>query len=143
MYSTTHLALGLIIGEITGDYTASLIGSLAIDIDHLIPAIRQNNIFNFKKIWLKSKSSKDSSRSYFHSFFSWAFFSLVIMLINFRFGLVFSLAYLGHFLLDALDNSDFYPFYPFKKINIRGFIPYYSRQELIFSLFLFTMFVLL
>lgn len=143
MYSTTHLILGLVIGKVSGDYTASLLGSLIIDIDHLIPAIEERSIFNFKKIWKKTKEYSDSSRSYFHSFFSWGFFSVIVSLIDLKFGLIFSMAYLGHFLLDAIDNSDFYPFYPFKNVNIKGFIPYYSRKELVFSLFLLLIFVIL
>lgn len=143
MYSTTHLALGLIIGKISGDYPAALIGSLAIDIDHLIPAIKQKVSLNFKKFWNKTKDYKDSSRSYLHSIFSWIILSLIIFLIDSRFGLVFSIAYLGHFILDALDNSHFYPFFPIKKFNIKGFIPYYSIKELVFSLALFLIFLLI
>jgi membrane-bound metal-dependent hydrolase YbcI (DUF457 family) len=60
-----------------------------------------------------------------------------------RFALIFAIAYLGHFLLDALDNSDFMPFYPFGKFNIKGFIPYFSKQELVFSLILFLIFIIL
>ena len=142
MYTSTHLALGLIIGKATGDYSAALWGSLIIDVDHLIPAI-EKKIFNFKKLWKRFHSSKDSSRSYFHSIFSWAIVSLVICLIDFNFGIVFSLAYLGHLLLDAIDNSDFFPFYPFKKYNIKGFIPYYSKKELAFSLYLLFIFVII
>jgi membrane-bound metal-dependent hydrolase YbcI (DUF457 family) len=143
MYSTTHLALGLIIGKVTGNYPAAIIGSLAIDIDHLIPIIERRKPFSVKKIWQKSKKHLDSSRSYFHSVFAWIFFSAIFCLIDLQFGIIFSIAYLGHFLLDALDNSTFYPFYPFKKIVILGFIPYYSRKELYFSLALFFVFAII
>lgn len=143
MYGTTHLALGLIIGKITGDYQASIIGSLLIDIDHLIPSLQKKNRVSLKEFWEKTKDSKDSSRSYFHSIFAWIFFSIIVCLIDYRFGLVFSLAYLGHFLLDALDDSPFYPFFPIKRFDIRGFIPYYSKKELVFSLVLFIIFFII
>ncbi len=143
MYSTTHLALGLIIGKISGDYPAALIGSLAIDIDHLIPAIKNKKSFNLKKFWNKTKDYKDSSRSYLHSLFSWFLISLIIFFFDSDFAIIFSIAYLGHFVLDALDNSSFYPFYPFKNFDIKGFIPYYSFRELVFSIFLFVIFLLI
>jgi membrane-bound metal-dependent hydrolase YbcI (DUF457 family) len=143
MYATTHLALGLIIGKISGDYSAALIGSLAIDIDHMFPAFQEKRLFNIKKYWEKSKDYKDSGRSYFHGIFALIFFSVILYFFDPRFALIFAIAYLGHFLLDALDNSDFMPFYPFGKFNIKGFIPYFSKQELVFSLILFLIFIIL
>ncbi len=140
MYITTHLALGLIIGKLSGDYSAALIGSLAIDVDHLFPAIKERRLFNIKEYWRRSRSYKDSNRSYFHGIFALVFFSGILYLFDPRFAIIFAIAYLGHFLLDALDNSDFMPFYPLTKLNIKGFIPYYSKQELLFSLVLFLVF---
>lgn len=142
MYITTHLALGLIIGNISGDYAAALIGSLAIDVDHLFPAAKEKRLFNIKEYWRKSRSYKDSGRSYFHSIFALIFFSVILYFFAPQFAIVFAIAYLGHFILDALDNSDFIPFYPLSKFNIKGFIPYYSKQELIFSLMLFLIFLM-
>lgn len=143
MYGTTHLALGLIIGKITGDYQAAIIGSVIIDIDHLIPVLQKKNRLGLKEFWRKTKDPKDSSRSYFHNIFAWIFFSVMTCLIDHKFGLVFSLAYLGHFLLDALDNSSFYPLFPIKKFDIKGFMPYYSKKELIFSLILLFIFIVI
>jgi len=142
MYGTTHLALGLIIGKLSGNYPAAILGSVIIDIDHFIPFIEKKKNFKLMKFWrdMQKSGPGDSSRSYLHSFFAWAFFSLIICWIDLNFGLIFSLAYLGHFLLDAIDDSDFYPFYPIKKFNIKGFIPYFSRKELFFSLVLFFLF---
>ncbi len=143
MYATTHLALGLIIGKISGDYSAALIGSLAIDIDHLFPAIKEKRFFNIREYWRRSRSYLGGDRSYFHNIFSLLFFSIVLYFFDARFAIVFAIAYLGHFLLDALDNSDFKPFLPLKNVNIKGFIPYYSKQELMFSLVLFFVFIVL
>lgn len=143
MYSTTHLALGLIIGKISGDYSAALIGSLAIDIDHMFPAFQEKRLFNIREYWRRSLSEKDCPRSYFHGIFALIFFSVILYFFDPRFALVFAIAYFGHFVLDALDNSDFMPLYPFSKFNIKGFIPYFSKQELIFSLILFLIFIIL
>lgn len=137
MYATTHLALGLVIGKLTGDYQAALVGSLIMDIDHLAPAIKEKRLFNFKEFWRRSKSSSDSARSFMHGLIPWFLFSAVICFFDLRFGAIFSIAYFGHLLLDTLDDSPFYPFFPNKKINIKGFIPYYSGEELVFSIALF------
>lgn len=143
MYATTHLALGLVIGRLTGDYQAALIGSLIIDIDHLVPAFKEKRIFNFKKLWLLSKSSTDSARSFLHGIFPWIGLSTLICFFDLGFGLVFALGYFGHLLLDALDDSPLFILYPSKKINIKGFIPYFSLEEFIFSVTLFCAYLMI
>ena len=135
--------MGLIIGKLTGDYPSAIIGATAIDLDHLIPFARQKIIFNFKKIWQVTKMSQTSSRGVFHNFFAWVILTGLITLINVPIGLVFGLGYLSHFLLDAIDQDDFYPFYPFKKFNTHGFIAYYSRNEFIFTLLLLVIFFII
>lgn len=143
MYTTAHLAAGLIIGKITGDYPTALISSMAIDVDHLIPYAQQGILFKPKKFWRTTKDPKAGGRSFLHSFWAYAIIVVVICLFNLQVGLVFSLGYLGHFLLDFLDSSDFYPLYPLKKWDIKGFIGYFSKAELIFTLVLFAVYFLL
>jgi membrane-bound metal-dependent hydrolase YbcI (DUF457 family) len=143
MYITSHLTLGLIIGELSGNYTAALLGSLLIDVDHLIPMIEEKSGITLKKIWEKGKQAGETGRSYLHGIFPWILLSSIALLFNFNFALIFSLAYLGHLLLDALDKDDFYPFYPIKRVKIKGFIPYYSRKEFAFNLFLVLILVLI
>lgn len=143
MYSTAHLALGLIIGKATGDYPTAIISSVAIDLDHLIPHAKKGFLFKWGKIWQEAKSAHDSSRSYLHSFFGWAVLSGLICLFDLEIGLIFSLGYLGHFFLDTLDNSDFWPIFPIKKYNVKGFIGYYSKGEFFFTLLLYLIFFLL
>jgi len=133
MYSTAHLAMGLIIGKISGDYPTAIISSTAIDIDHLIPYVKNKIIFNFKEIWKTANSSEDTSRSILHSFFALVILSSVIFLFNVHVGIVFTIGYLSHFLLDALDDSEFYPFFPIKKFNTKGFIGYRSKMELMIT----------
>jgi len=143
MYGTTHLALGLIIGKLSGDYTASLCGSLLIDVDHLIPNWPFKKDLSWSEFWRRTRTSGDSSRVYLHSFFAWIFLSFLLYLFNPGFALIFSIAYLGHFILDMLDDSSFYPFYPIKKFNTKGLIPYFSSTEFIFSLVLFFIFLII
>jgi len=141
MHGVTHLALGLIIGKATGDYPVALAGSLLIDVDHLWPAFRDGELFNLKKFLKRTTSSKDSSRCFFHNIFSWIGLSVLACLIGFHFAWVFSLAYLGHLILDAIDSSPFFPLFPIKRINITGFINYCSKKEIVFSLLLFLIFI--
>ena len=146
MYSSAHLAMGLIIGKITGDYPTAIISSLTIDLDHLIPFARQKAISSFKDFWKATKTSgqpDDTSRNIFHSVFIMGALSLVIAAFNRSVGGVFALGCLGHFLLDACDKDNFYPFYPWKQVNIHGFIKYYSRAELFFTLGLFLIYFLI
>jgi len=137
MYSTSHLAAGLIIGKLTGDYPTAIISAVAIDLDHLIPHVKNKIIFNVKEMLKVAKSTHESSRSYLLSFIAFFALTSLIALFSLKVGLVFGLGYLSHFLLDAIDDDDFYPFFPWKKFNTRGFIGYYSKAELIFTIILF------
>ncbi|PIT94428.1 hypothetical protein COT98_03800 [Candidatus Falkowbacteria bacterium CG10_big_fil_rev_8_21_14_0_10_39_9] len=143
MYSTAHLAAGLIIGKLTGDYPTAIISAVAIDLDHLIPYTQKNILFNLKKILRSAKSTHDSARSYLHSFIVFPLLTGLVMLFNFKVGLVFGLGYLSHFLLDAIDDDDFYPFFPWRNFNTKGFIGYYSRAEFIFTIILFGVYFLI
>ncbi len=143
MYSTAHLAAGLIIGKLTGDYPTAIIGAVAIDLDHLIPYVQKDIIFNLKKILHSAKSTHDSARSYLHSFIAFPILTGLVMLFSFKTGLIFGLGYLSHFLLDAIDDDDFYPLFPWKKFNTRGFIGYYSRAEFVFTIILFGVYFLI
>jgi membrane-bound metal-dependent hydrolase YbcI (DUF457 family) len=134
----THVLVGLIIGRITGDFTTALVGSLVMDLDHAISYFRHGILFKARQL-LKAISHEEDpwgdQRNFLHSIFSWAAISAVILFINFQIGLVFSVAYFFHLVLDALDGADFYPFFPFfKKVVIKGFVKYYSSQEIIFDI---------
>jgi membrane-bound metal-dependent hydrolase YbcI (DUF457 family) len=143
MYSTAHLAMGLILGRLTGDYPTAIISSVAIDVDHLLPYLKEGSLFKIKKIWQGAKKSDDSRRNYLHSFYALPIISGLICLFSWHVGLVFALGYLFHFALDILDDSDFWPFYPSKKWNIRGFIGYYSGAEFMLAGFLYLVFFLM
>ena len=143
MFLLAHLAAGLIIGKLTQNYLVALIAALFVDIDHLIPYIKHKVIFNLKKFWKTITNPKDpygGQRNYLHSIFGFILVSLIVFLFDQRIGIVFSLGYLSHLLLDVLDNSDFYPFYPIKEINIKGPVKYFSKAEFALTLILFIIF---
>lgn len=145
MFISAHIAAGLIIGKITHNYPLALAGALLIDIDHLIPYIKHKIIYNPKKFWKTVTNPLDpygSQRNYLHSFFTWIVISAIAsFLINFNIGLILSISYLSHLILDMLDGSDFYPFYPLK-YNFIGPIKYLSKYEFLFTLFLFVIFLI-
>jgi hypothetical protein len=145
MLFPTHLLAGLIIGKITGDYPTSLIGSVIIDSDHLVAYYRNGILFKFKKFIAATFNRIDQitdARNYFHNAILFMAVAIVAMFINFKIGLVFSLAYFVHLIFDSLDNVNYLPFYPSQKLNFNGPIKYCSLQEFIFSLILFIIFFL-
>jgi len=146
MFIEVHLAAGLILGKLTNNYTLALAGALAIDLDHLIPYINNKVIFDLKRFWKTITDPKDpygNQRNFLHSFIGWIFVSSALIIFNFEIGFIFSLGYLSHLLLDIADGSDFYPFYPLSKINLKGPIKYFSKTEFIIAIILFVIFLIL
>ncbi|MFH0969071.1 MAG: metal-dependent hydrolase [Patescibacteria group bacterium] len=142
----THVLAGLIIGKITGDFPAALAGSLVMDLDHTISYFRHDILFKPCQLFKAISDEADpwgDQRNFLHSIFSWVAISILLLTINFNLGLVFSIAYFFHLVFDALDGADFYPFFPFRKFVIKGFVKYYSKQEIIFDVFLILVFATL
>ncbi len=145
MFFLAHLFAGLIIGKLFGNYLFALIGAVLIDLDHLVPYIKHKIIFNPKTFWKTITNPLDpygNQRSFLHSFFAWIIISAIIFAIDFRIAVVFSLAYLSHLLLDLIDGSDFYPFYPLK-FNVKGPIKYLSKAEFLMTLILLLIFIII
>jgi len=146
MFLPTHLVAGMIIGKLTGDYTTSIIGSVIMDLDHLFSYYRAGFLFNFKKL-LRVATSKINigipQRNIFHNIFFCLVVSAIVMIINFSVGLIFSSAYILHLILDSLDNSSYYPFYPNLKIRLHGPIKYFSKQEVIIVFVLLLIFFII
>jgi membrane-bound metal-dependent hydrolase YbcI (DUF457 family) len=140
----THILAGLIIGQITNDYPTAIIGSLLIDIDHILPHFRHGILFKPRQLFRALTNETDpwdDQRNIVHSFLSWAVVSTLAVSINRQHGITFSLAYFFHLVLDALDKSTFYPFFPSKKFAISGVVRYYSRQEVFFAICLLTVLI--
>ncbi|MCX6823773.1 MAG: metal-dependent hydrolase [candidate division SR1 bacterium] len=147
MTGPTHLAAGLIIGHLTGDYVTAIACSVLIDIDHLVPVIKDGFLFHPKKLWNvmvnpkvirnPKTGKKEDERNYLHSIFTFIVLSAIVLLINVPVGIVFAIAYAVHLTFDMLDKSDYYPFYPIKSVNIQGYIRYCSKGEFLFASGLF------
>lgn len=141
-----HLAAGLIIGKLTGNFSVALIGALVIDLDHVVSYLKHGILFKPRKLF-KAISDQDDpwgdQRGFLHNIFAWVIISALVAAIDLKIGLVFSVAYFSHLLLDALDGAEFYPLFPIKRLNFRGPIQYYSKQEIAFTTFLLFIFLLL
>jgi len=141
----THLIAGLVLGKLTGNYALSVTGALFLDVDHIFSYIKNGILLKPKKLWTVLLSKEDpygDQRFIFHNVLVFILISFIVFLVNQKIGLVFSMAYLSHIILDALDNSDYFPFFPNKKMNIRGPIKYFSKGELIFFCLLIIIFYL-
>ena len=135
----THILLGAIIGKVTGNYTLVIGASVVPDLDHLSSYLKSGVIKNPKTFW-KTITDRDDpygdQRGILHNLIFFTIGSIIIYFLLPKFSLVLILGWLGHIVLDALDKSDYWPFYPSKKLNIRGVIQYASVQELVFFLVL-------
>ena len=142
----THILLGAIIGKATGNYSLAIGASVIPDLDHLSSYIKSGVIRKPKVFWNTITSADDphgDQRGILHNLFFFLILSALFFYFLPKIALVLVLGWLGHIVLDALDKSDYWPFYPNKRINIRGFIKYASIQELVFFLALLIVFLVL
>jgi len=133
-----HLLLGIILGNIFGNYFFFLLGSIFPDIDHIY-IILKNRLWNLKKIKQTIKYEKQFGLKYktplLHSLLGLMIFSSVIYLFNSNGTIYFSTAYFLHLLIDWIDIDEKYLLYPLK-IKFRGFLPIWSRLEKILTIIL-------
>ena len=128
----THLALGGIIGAITGHPILAIAISALIDIDHLGIYYRHNILKSPRLFWQTITTTADpygGQRGYLHSVFGFMVVGMFSLIITPIYALTLILSHLGHLVLDALDSADYWPMYPFKKINFRGPVGFFSKHE--------------
>ena len=142
----THIMAGMVIGKLTGNYSLSIGMAIAPDIDHLFSYAKSGVLFKpvefFKTVFAREDPYGDQ-RYILHNILVFVIISVVVFLINSDVGLIFSLAYFSHIILDALDGSDYFPFFPNKKVNIRGPVNYFSKQEFFILLLLILVYFLI
>jgi membrane-bound metal-dependent hydrolase YbcI (DUF457 family) len=138
--------MGMIIGKVTGNYTAAVASSVLVDLDHIQSYITHGVIFKPKKLWSALTDQVDhwgDQRGVLHNVIFFALVAIFLLALAGTIGQIIVLGYAGHLLLDALDNSDYWPFYPNKRINLKGPIKYGSIQELVFFIGLVLVFFLI
>lgn len=140
----THFMLGMVIGKVTGNYSAAIASSVLPDLDHIQSYVTHGVILRPKKLWKVLTDQVDpwgDQRGIFHNIIFFAITTMFLIVFMGTVGQVIVVGYGGHLLLDALDNSDYWPLYPNKTINFRGPIKYGSFQELLFFIGLVIMYI--
>jgi len=126
-----------------------LVGSIIPDIDHLF-IILKYKLFSWKKL-INAERFEDNygihfKTKYGHSVFGAILVTLPVLMISTKGALYFFIGYIVHLILDWPDQDEKQYLYPFK-IKFRGFLPIFSIQERIFTifliLFLFYLYVIL
>lgn len=139
-----HSIVGITAGNYSGYFWYWFLGSIIPDIDHLWMLYR-HKIFSREKIIdsmrFEEKYGINYKTKYIHSVFGAIIFSAPVFLIDATGGFYFFIAYLGHLLLDWLDQDIKYYLYPLK-IKFRGFLPIWSYPERIFTIFLLILMIL-
>ena len=139
-----HPIIGITLGNYFGYFWFMVLGSIFPDIDHLIIIIRKR-IFSWNKIIdsfrFEQKYNISYKTKYIHSVFGAVMISIPAMVINFNGGLYFLAGYLIHLILDWIDIDEKQYFYPFKK-KFKGFLPIFSKTEVIFTLFLVILMIM-
>jgi membrane-bound metal-dependent hydrolase YbcI (DUF457 family) len=146
MYWGSHLAAGLLIGKLTGDYTPAILGSICPDLDHIYSYARHGFFSSFKK-FIKTATNEDDpyddQRNYLHNLFVAILICVIVAAFDLRVGLVLLISYFVHLLFDAIDHADFFPLFPWRKINLRGPVGYFSWYDILMSLILFGLFIII
>jgi hypothetical protein len=129
-----HLIVGLIPVENNFSWFWFL-GSIFPDVDHIF-IIFKNKIFSLKKltdtIANEEKYGIKYKTKYLHSVLGGIIISAVVFFVNFSGGIYFFLAYILHLTLDFPDKDEKQYFYPLK-LKIKGWLPIFSKTEIIFT----------
>lgn len=136
MTTPTHIAAGVLIGALTGNWAVAILVSVLVDLDHLFSYVKSGVIFSPQKFWRTITDKEDATgdqRNILHNIFIAILISFGIYFIFPSIFLTFACAYFGHLILDTLDTSEYWPLYPSKLITLRGYIDFYSRYEVFFA----------
>ena len=146
MYTPSHLAAGLVIGKLTGDYTTAVVASVFPDTDHLYAFFKHGYFRNWRKFIntvVRQEDPFNDQRNYLNNIFIAIGFWIIVMVINLHVGIVFLVSYFFHLVMDSIDGAEYYPLYSSKRINLKGPIGYFSKYDMAVSIFLLMVFVAL
>ncbi|MBI4441307.1 metal-dependent hydrolase [Candidatus Woesearchaeota archaeon] len=144
MLTSSHLLFGLIIGKLLNHPFMVALGAVVIDIDHIYAYYMRSRSTSLRHLLHINLIPDDflGLRSFFHTTIGWAITTALLMAVNYEFGFYFSIGYLSHLFLDAMDGSNLYLFYPLN-INILGPITYNSYAEYLLNIcFLVVLFII-
>ena len=141
MTTPTHATLGFAIGAALGHPFIGIAIAVCVDIDHLTTYVRHGVLRNPRLFWNTITDNEDSwgsQRGWLHSLLIAIPVGGIIAAIQNPLASVLVLSYASHLLLDLLDSADYWPFYPFKFLNIRGPVRFFSKQEVVLAAFFLT-----
>lgn len=146
MTHNSHIVVGLLISATTGEPISALTGAFLPDIDHLPYFYQQSLLTKPRALIATMLSGHDpggDQRGFLHNL-GIVTLPLFLFIVSAQPQLrAFAIAFTSHLILDMLDASDYYPFYPNKKIKLNGPIPYNSIYEVIFSIGITALFFLI
>lgn len=102
------------------------------DTDHLYSYVKHGYFKNWKRFYKNAFGEHDAyrdQRNILHNIIVAGTICGIGFSIVPELAVTITLAYASHLMLDAIDKSDYYPLYPLRGINMRGFIDFYSWQE--------------
>lgn len=140
----THLLSGFVVGAITGDYSVAVISAVAPDVDHVISYAKHGVFKSARTFWSVITAEADpwnDQRNILHNVFIFIISTTLVFFLFREHIFAFVLGYGVHLILDAFDASDFYPFFPWKGVNIRGPIHYNSKGEYAIAVLLLILFI--
>ncbi len=142
----THIIASAIAGKLSGDYVTAIIAGTFVDFDHLIAYFRHGELFNrrfFKRIFSNEEDPWNEQRGWFHNIYAFVIINSIAYIFFPSLFLPILLGYGSHIILDLIDRSEVYPFFPNKKIILRGWIKYGTVQELILFFILLATFLII
>lgn len=139
-----HLLLGILLGQIFGNYFLFILGSIIPDIDHLYVAIKngllKQGIF-LDSIRFEKRYKIKYKTPLVHSLLGLIIFSAIVFLFVKWQVIYFSIAYFLHLLADWPDVDEKYYLYPLK-IKFKGPLKVFSNPEKIITLALMLLIIL-
>ena len=119
------------------------IGSIIADVDHLF-VLYKHKIFSWNKLIdvmrFEDKYGIRLKTKYMHSIFGAVVTSIPVFFISKEGALYYFVAYIISLVLDWPDIDEKQYFYPFKK-KVRGFLPIFSKPEIVFTILLIGLYL--
>lgn len=113
MLFITHILAGVLLANLLGHWPWIILGSVIIDIDHIIILLKQRVYSPVEMVRRICNEEKyGSHRTKFHSFFGLVVIFFVIAFFNVEIAKYFSIGLFFHLVLDALDGGSIRLFYP-------------------------------
>ncbi len=131
MLLITHLLFGLLLGMMLDSMLVVVLGAIIVDFDHIIVYIKRGIIWSPKRLWKAITLDYDNysnPRTVAHSLFAWLIVTIAVSIVSAEYGILFSIGYLSHLVLDAVDNYETKLMFPLKA-EVVGPVGYNSRAE--------------